>query len=227
MKEIKGKTIVQLDIDSTTEIIRDDHTGVFAGAYQTKQIGSVFVATNIRKENANAFDPVFGDVLTGEMKGLTAWFHKLNYREAVAYGNQNHLLKGEDIGLEDGTYLLIEDSTIFFYTDSSGDIHMTPQWTLCEPIEDVTWEYVDGVKIKCRTSTGGLIIPAQKEDYKTNKAILKHMHPNVSKELGLNIGDIVFLDRACDLPVEDELNMKLGKIYFRVEVCNILGVEQL
>jgi len=41
MKEIKGKTLVRLDIDSETEIIRDDHTGVFVGAYQTKQIGSL------------------------------------------------------------------------------------------------------------------------------------------------------------------------------------------
>jgi hypothetical protein len=225
VKEIKGKTLVRLDIDSETEIIRDDHTGVFVGAYQTKQIGSLLVATNIRKENANAFDPVCGEVVSGEHKGMTAWFHKLNFREAKSYGNQNHLFQGVDIGETDGTYMQINDNSIFFYTDSNGKIHMTEEWCLCEPIGDVTWEYVDGIKIKCRSTTGGLIIPALKEDYKTNKAVLSHINPVVAEELGLSEGYVVFLDRACDLPVEDELNMKLGKIYFRVEVCNILGVE--
>ena len=246
MKEIKGKTLVRLDIDSETEIIRDDHTGVFVGAYQTKQIGSIHVATNIRKENANAFDPVCGEVVGGEHKGMIAWFHKLNFREAKSYGNQNHLFQGADIGETDGTYMQINDNSIFFYTSrvkvrevsslASGSpikvesffedkIHMTKEWCLCEPIGDVTWEYVDGIKIKCRSTTGGLIIPAMKEDYKTNKAVLSHINPEVAEELGLSEGDVVFLDRACDLPVEDELNMKLGKIYFRVEVCNILGVE--
>lgn len=225
MKDIRGKTLIRLTIDSETEIIRDDATGVYATAYQTKQIGSIYVATNIRRENVNAFDPVNGEVVSGGHKGKTAWFHKLNYREAKAYGNQNHLFKGPDIEMPDGDYLLIEDSTIYFYTDTDGNISMVPEWSLCEPIGDVTWEYVGGVKIKCRATNGGLIIPATKEDYKTDRAVIRHIHPEVSKKLELNIGDTVYLDRACDLPVEDELNMKLGKIYFRVEVCNILGIE--
>jgi len=188
---------------------------------------------------------------------MTAWFHKLNFREAKSYGNQNHLFQGADIGESDGTYMQMDDDSVFFYTErwatksdsatsatasvtsislfgnapcpdgftENKRIHMTEEWCLCEPIGDVTWEYVDGIKIKCRSTTGGLIIPAMKEDYKTNKAVLSHINPAVAEELGLSEGDVVFLDRACDLPVEDELNMKLGKIYFRVEVCNILGVE--
>jgi hypothetical protein len=257
MKAPKGKTLVRINIESETQLIQDEHGR--GTAYATKQIGSIIVATDIRRENANAFDPLFGEVVSGEHAGKTAWFHKLCYREAKAYGNQNHLLTEEEVG-EQGTFLLIEDGSIFFYTapkeltdeamavlnkplketiryDCSKptkqteiwsyreDILMTPEWTLCEPIEDVTWEYVDGIKIKCRATTGGLIIPAMNEAYKTGKAILRHVHPSVKEELGLNEGDVVFLDRACDLPVEDELNMKLGKMYFRVEVCNILGVE--
>ena len=224
MKQQKGKTLIRLTIDSETEVIRDDHTGAFATAYQTKKVGSILVATNIRRENANAFDPICGEVVNGEHAGKTVWFHKLCYREAKAYGNQNHLFKGSDIGQPDGDYLLIEDVSIFFYTVDDR-IEMTEEWCLCEPINDVTWEYVDGVKIKCRTHTGGLILPALNEDYKTDRAKLSHVHPAVSERLGINSGDIVYLDKACDLPVEDELNMKLGKIYFRVEVCNILGKE--
>ena len=119
MKEIKGKTLIKLNIDSEVEIIRDDHTGVFAGAYQTKKVGSIIVASAIKRENASAFDPVCGEVVIGEFKGLTAYFHKLCYREAKAYGNQNHLFEGVDIEMPQGTYMQVEDSSIFFYLKST------------------------------------------------------------------------------------------------------------
>jgi hypothetical protein len=220
LKEIKGKTLVKLDIEEGVQLINGQ-----AFAYQEKKIGSLIALNRVGKDNAGSFDPIFGEVVVGDNKGKTAWFHKLNYKEAVTYGNQNHLLRGEDIDEPEGLYLLIESSSIFFYTDSDNNIEVVEDWTLCEPIDDVTWEYVDGIKIKCRKTTGGLIVPAMKEEYKTGKAVLRHIHPSAKEEFGLCEGDIVYLDRACDLPVEDELNMKLGKMYFRVEVCNIIGVE--
>ena len=113
---------------------------------------------------------------------------------------------------------------MLFRSLKDGEIYPTTEWTLCEPIENWEYEYVDGVRIKSRTSTGGILMPVVNESHKTDKAILRHIHPKVSKELGLNAGDVVYLDRACDLPIEDDLNMKLDKKYFRVEVKNILGI---
>lgn len=225
MKEFRDRTLIRLDIDFDTEVIRDDNTGVFAGIYQTKKIGALFVASSINKDNAARFDPVCGVVAQGEHEGKTAYFHKLCYREARTYGNSNHLFNGADIEMPDGRYLQIETSNIFFYVLPTGELEMTWDWSLCEPIENWEYEYVDGVRIKSRTSTGGILIPVMGDMHKTDRAILRHIHPKRAKELGLSVGDTVYLDRACDLPIEDELNMKLDKKYFRVEVCNILGIE--
>ncbi len=223
MKELKGKTLIQLNIDTATEMIADTYGS--GTAYQTKQVGSLYLATQIKKDSFNALDPVSGLVVSGEHKGKMAYFHKLCYREATSYGNTNHLFKGEDIGEAKGTYMQIEDNSIFFYITPDGELEVTENWCLCEPVEDWDWEYVEGVRIKSRKSTGGLILPVMNDCHRADKAILKHIHPKVAEELGLTIGDTLFLDRACDLPVEDELNMKMDRKYFRVEVCNILGVE--
>lgn len=223
MKSKRGKTVVKLDIDSEVQMIRDNFGG--GTAYQTKQVGGLFIASSIKQENASAFDPICGEVIGGEFNGLTAYFHKLCYREAQRYGNQNHLFDGKDIDMPDGKYLLIEDESIFFYVDKDMKIYTTPNWCLCEPINDWAYEYVDGVRVKSRVSTGGILIPVTNEEHKTDKAILRHISPKVSEELQLFAGDIVFLDKACDLPVEDDLNMKLDRKYFRVEVNNILGKE--
>lgn len=237
-KAPKGKTLIKIEVPET-EVIKHDPTN--ASVYSTKKVGSIYVASSVKRDYAGHFDPINGEVMTGEHAGKTAWFVKNSYAEAKFYGNTNKLFKAEEIDMPEGSYIMLDDLNIIFYTtgiynsdstngesvkyDHPYQIEMVKNWCLCEPVSDTDYEYVDGVRVKCRKTNGGLIIPVQNEDYKTDIAILRHIHPEPAEEFGLSVGDTVYIDRACDLPVEDNLNQQLGKLYFRVEIGNILGIK--
>lgn len=187
---------------------------------EVHKIGSIYAVSSRRKDNFDHFDPVTGTVAHGEHIGKTAFFHKLCYKQALR--SQGKIIVEQN----EKTYLIIEDSDVFFYLND-GKVEMTKNYCLCEPNLD-DWEVITerGEAFLAKKLPSGIYIGTDnKQREQINICKIAHIHPDIAAELGLEAGMEVYLDKACDIPLESELNRMLDKKYFRVDVGNILGIK--
>lgn len=204
MKPVQDRAIVSVEI-------RDN----------VQKIGSIWAVEYQRKDNYDNFDPTTGVVENGEHRGQTAFFHKLAYKQALRGQNKAYFEDG------DQKYLVLESDDIFFYYHN-GEIEMREEWALCEPADD-SWEVITqngGCFLAKKLASGLYVGKTDQAKEEVVEAKLSHIHPKIATELGLTVGDIVYLDKASDIPLENEINKILDKKYFRVNINNIIGIKR-
>ena len=185
-----------------------------------QKIGSVWAVEYQRKDNYDNFDPTTGVVEDGEHRGKLAFFHKLAYKQALRGQNKAYFEDG------DKKFLVLESDDVYFYYHN-GIIEMVEDWTLCEPVDE-SWEVIadrGSVFLAKKLPSGLYVGKTDQTKEEIVEARLTHINPKIAEELGLAVGDVIYLDKASDIPLENELNKILDKKYFRVNIDNIIGIK--
>lgn len=185
-----------------------------------QKVGSIWVATLERKDNIEHFDPHYGIVIGGKRNGQKALFHRLAYKQSLRGESRTIFCEGEK------TFLVLLESDIYLYINE-GEIEMSGGWCLCDA-NIPGWEVIEagGQEFLARKHSSGLYLGkglANKEEIIESKLLF--VSKEVSDEFGVKVGDVLYLDKASDVPLEDDLNQQLDKKYFRVHINDVLGIK--